>query len=495
MPNKKRPLKVFLCHAKDDKAKVQKLYDFLRKQGVDVWFSAVDLLPGQDIQVEIPRAVNTSDTILVCLTRNSVDKEGYIQTEIRLAVEKSFQMPEGRIFLIPARLEDCEIPYSMKRYHHVDLFKPGEYSRLMKALQVRATQLQLSNTEITFDNNLIEDQKENNVVDSETENVDKFPPIIEGENTDVKTVISPRLAKRNSKWDAAIVVALIGLVGTISAALLGSPLLEKWFSSTPTATITLTQISTPTMPTNTPDTSVFPMPLPSEIYDSKGVTMRLVPAGEFMMGSNTVASNAQPVHQVYLDDFYIDKYEVTNAQYKVCVNLGACKPLDTTLYYDNVKYANNPVTFVDWHRAVAFCSWREARLPTEAEWEKSARGVEELNFPWGNSIDCSYANYRGANGWCVGDSTPIGSYETGKSIFGVYDMVGNAMEWVSSTYADYPYNVNDGREGLTVSALRVIRGGSWNSREPDVRITVRAYKSPSAAEFDFGFRCAKSALP
>ena len=315
-------------------------------------------------------------------------------------------------------------------------------------------------------------------------------------------------SEKSNAW-VLIVVATIGAIATILAATIPPliPIMATQALPVDTVSITPSQESSDinNLSTDTPHAqsiatlteieTLASSPVLNEITDSKGAQMVLIPAGEFMMGSNTVASNVQPVHQVYLDDFYIDKYEVTNAQYKACVNLGACKPLDTTLYYDNVKYANNPVTFVDWHKAVAFCLWREARLPTEAEWEKSARGVEELNFPWGNSIDCSYANYRGANGWCVGDSTPIGSYETGKSIFGVYDMVGNAMEWVSSAYADYPYNANDGREGLNVSALRVIRGGSWNSREPDVRITVRAYKSPSAAEFDFGFRCAKSTPP
>ncbi len=132
-------------------------------------------------------------------------------------------------------------------------------------------------------------------------------------------------------------------------------------------------------------------------------------------------------------------------------------------------------------------------MPTEAEWEKAALGSGGTEFPWGDSIDCTYANYRGTNGHCVGDSTSVGSYEKGKSIYGVYDMVGNALELVSSIYAEYPYDANDGREGLNVGGLRVIRGGSWNNKESDVRSTTRAWVTPSAAEFDYGFRCAKDA--
>ena len=317
----------------------------------------------------------------------------------------------------------------------------------------------------------------------------------------------------NSNARTLIIVAIIGAVATIIASLIGilPQMGRNNVTSTPTQfvlpmTVTSTQFLTPNStststnipqpsPTSTDFATLTSTPVLSEIIDGKDAQMVLVPQGEFTMGSNNGDSNEQPVHKVYLSAYYIDKYEVTNSQYKVCVNLGACRPLDNTLYYDNDKYADHPVTFVNWHLANAYCSWREARLPTESEWEKAARGQSETNYPWGNAIDCSYANYRGKNGHCVGESTSVGSYENGKSIYGVYDMVGNATEWVSSMYADYPYVANDGREGLAGSGVRIIRGGSWNNYDTVVRSTNRAWISPSGAEFDFGFRCAKDATP
>src|SRR5260221_9131160 len=141
MPEKKRPLKVFLCHASVDKPKVRELYRYLRKRGIKPWFDEMDLVGGQDWQIEIPKAIATSDAIIICLTKNSVDKEGYIQKEIKFALDKALEMPEGRIFLIPIRFEECEVPFSMSRYQWVDLFNEAGYAKMMKALNFRASQL------------------------------------------------------------------------------------------------------------------------------------------------------------------------------------------------------------------------------------------------------------------------------------------------------------------------------------------------------------------
>lgn len=142
MPETKRPLKVFLCHASVDKAKVRELYRYLHRRGIRPWFDEIDLVGGQDWQIEIPKALLTSDAIIICLTQNSVDKEGYIQKEIKFALDKALEMPEGRVYLIPVRLEECEVPYSLSRYHWVDLFEQNGFSRLMKSLKTRATQLE-----------------------------------------------------------------------------------------------------------------------------------------------------------------------------------------------------------------------------------------------------------------------------------------------------------------------------------------------------------------
>ncbi|MBK8619485.1 MAG: SUMF1/EgtB/PvdO family nonheme iron enzyme [Anaerolineales bacterium] len=460
MTEPQRPLKVFLCHASNDKPKVRKLYRYLKSQGIQPWFDEENLSGGQDWQVEIPKALETSDAIIICLTKSSINKEGYIQKEIKFALDKALEMPEGRIFLIPVKLEECEVPFSLSRYQWVELYKSGGYEKLIKTFEERAKQIETL-----------------------------LPRFDTEQSTALLRKIIPLVF---------IMFLLIGIL--LTSGLIRSLPIIKYYLAVPTPTITFVPsvtipALTETVTIESPNTSTT-IVLSTEITDAKGVSMVLVPAGEFIMGSNNGNSiDEQPAHQVYLDAFYIDKYEVTNAQYKVCVSLGSCKPLSNEVYYKTPKYSDHPVTYVDWYAAGAFCAWREARLPTEAEWEKAASNGKEANYPWGNAIDCSFANYRGANKYCVGDNTPVGSYENGKSIYGVYDMVGNVMEWVSSKFADYPYIAEDGREDLESDNPRIIRGGSWNSKESVIHITSRAWMPPSSAEFDFGFRCAKDANP
>ena len=141
MPEPNRPLKVFLCHASADKPAVRELYQRLENDGVDAWLDSEDLIPGQNWRVEIPNAVRDSDVVLICLSDNSVNKEGYVQKEITFALDKALEMPEGRIFLIPARLENCDVPHRLSSYQWVDLFSENGYDRLLRALKLRAEQI------------------------------------------------------------------------------------------------------------------------------------------------------------------------------------------------------------------------------------------------------------------------------------------------------------------------------------------------------------------
>jgi serine/threonine-protein kinase len=230
--------------------------------------------------------------------------------------------------------------------------------------------------------------------------------------------------------------------------------------------------------------------------ENDGMTMVFVPEGEFTMGSNNSGqSDERPEHQVNLDAFWIDQTEVTNAMYEKCVSDGDCQEPNNTSsythssYYGNPEFDNFPVIYVDWNQANAYCSWAGRRLPTEAEWEKAARGEDAFTHPWGNDLpNNNLLNFNAA----IGDTTEVGAYPNGASPYGALDMAGNVWEWVSSLYQSYPYDANDGRENLSDSGSRPLRGGAWNDVDNDVRSADRFRFVPTNTVNNLGFRCARS---
>ena len=228
-------------------------------------------------------------------------------------------------------------------------------------------------------------------------------------------------------------------------------------------------------------------PLAAEITDSKNAVMVLVPEGDFVMGSDNGDEDERPVHTVYLDEFYIDKYEVTNSDYRVCVVDGVCKPPQDMTNYNNPKYENHPVVYVDWEMARTYCDWRDAQLPTEAQWEKAARGMDARTYPWGEGIACSQANYLS----CIEDTQPFDSYAGSLSPYGAYNMAGNAWEWVADWYSPaYDASETDNPVGAESGERRVLRGGGWNQHEYLLRTSARLGVVPTDVFLSFGFRCA-----
>jgi formylglycine-generating enzyme required for sulfatase activity len=222
--------------------------------------------------------------------------------------------------------------------------------------------------------------------------------------------------------------------------------------------------------------------------------MVLVPAGEFTMGSN-MADDEKPVHQIYLNAFYMDKYEVTVGQYAKYLEVTDMdEPPDWSIM-NQPQHQKRPVVNVDWEDAVKFCKWAGKRLPTEAEWEKAARGTDGRIYPWGNEAPTRlHANY-GRKEWNNHLSlVPVGSFEEGKSPYGIYDMAGNAWEWVSDWY-DYEYYQNSPRRnpiGPTAGDSKGVRGGSWLYISEFLRSAHRFAAQPTNRYFGYGFRCAKT---
>lgn len=224
-------------------------------------------------------------------------------------------------------------------------------------------------------------------------------------------------------------------------------------------------------------------------------SMALVPAGEFLMGSTAGDPDELPAHKVYVNAFFIDKHQLSVAQYaRFLEDTQHEVPPDWSIM-NRPQHRNRPVANVDWAEAEAYCKWAGKRLPTEAEWEKAARGTDGRTYPWGNQPPTSLLVNAGKETW--GNHavvTPGGSFEEGKSPYGVYDMAGNVWEWVSDWY-DQDYYKTGPRHNPTGSPTgeyKVIRGGSWGSAPKDLRSSERETHLPTFRGFGTGFRCAKT---
>jgi eukaryotic-like serine/threonine-protein kinase len=237
------------------------------------------------------------------------------------------------------------------------------------------------------------------------------------------------------------------------------------------------------------------IPVGTKVSNLDGMTQVYVPAGEFIMGSNEdPKSKEYPQRPVYLDAFWMDKYEVSNAMYEKCVADGACwEPVPRlNPYYGKWVYRNLPVVYVNWYAADAYCTWAGRRLPTEAEWEKAARGTDARYFPWGNSK----ANPRLANFTesLFLEFLPVTRYPLGASPYGALNMAGNVREWVADWfdnryYFEAPYKNPTGPETGTERSLR---GGAYDAVLDDITTSRRFKHEPDSAGLSRGFRCAES---
>ena len=237
-----------------------------------------------------------------------------------------------------------------------------------------------------------------------------------------------------------------------------------------------------------------------------------VPAGEFLMGSVEGVGDdyEHPQHTVYLDAYWIDQTEVTNAMYTRCFSAGACtSPSDFSSstrnsYYD-YQYANYPVIWVNWDQANAYCEWTGRQLPTEAQWEKAALGTDGRIYPWGDEFDCKKGNFDdetqvdsyvvtgGPNCDGYADTAPVGSYLEGASPYGALDMAGNVLEWVADWYGEDYYTSQsnwNNPQGPQMGEFRVLRDGSWGTDAEYLLRSASRWWYTSTKTFSYtGFRC------
>jgi len=281
--------------------------------------------------------------------------------------------------------------------------------------------------------------------------------------------------------------------------------------STDTLVLTPTETISPT-PTNTEEPLNQPIAL--EINPIDGAEYVLVPAGEFLMGSESGKDpyfwGAEgPEHMVFLDEYWIYRTEVTNGMYQACVEEQKCpKPqylnsVDVSDYYGNPEYDEYPVIHVTFTHAQAYCNWAGGKLPTEAQWEKAARGNEGNMFPWGNDLPdadlvnlCDSSCARGSereNHFSDGypGTSPVGSFPNGASPYGALDMAGNVWEWTSDYFQPTYYSVSpdDNPLGPNSGTTRTIRGGSWTNPTSGIRTTARTSLTPGKILDTLGFRC------
>lgn len=284
-------------------------------------------------------------------------------------------------------------------------------------------------------------------------------------------------------------------------------------SAPPTAT-PLPPTSTPVPPTETPlpptpTSTLTPTPsLPTDpaagdswTRPADGMVMVFVPAGEFEMGSTgddpCAHLDEMPLHTVHLDGYWIDQTPVTNAQYQACVEAGVCAPVTTCGWgesgYGDPAKEDHPVTCVDFYSAQTYCQWIDGELPTEAQWEKAARGTDVRRYPWGDEFDLGLCN-SGESG--LQDTTPVRFYSlAGDSPFGVSDMSGNVWEWVTDWYDLEYYGRSPKRNptGPFSGERRGLRGGSWYGDACNARTSYRYYDLSSGRGPGVGFRCVRPA--
>lgn len=531
---------VFISYSRRDDLVMRRVVAFLRKQGIKAWVDNERLIPGTPIwEQEIEKAINGAYAVVVILSPDAKNSE-WVRREITYADQY-----HKRVFPVLVNGdEDSSIPLRLITRQFVDIRTNEDiglnslsaavtfYSEEVEAREkiereeagkLARAQAEREAAEREAARMKSERDKSQNSVREALEKAAKEQAAREAAE-EAARLAAEKAQKRNVTAALQPNLKLFAIIGFVGLCCLASGIWGTWsivqtrISTPTTVRATSTQSdTTPTIPTTPTATGT---PDPQELLDidptGNRISMRLVPAGEFIMGSeaqdaqtecNNSSSNPEyycwfedekPPHTVSLDEYYIDTFEVSNALYGSCVEEGACEqPIQTDSetredYFGNAEYANYPVIYVTWEMANTYCEWRGASLPTEAQWEKAAKGVENQTYAWGEESSCERGNFLN----CIGDTTPVGNYVSGMSPYGLYDMSGNIWEWVADWYdSDYYANSpssNPQGPSASISNKQIARGGAWQDPDYLIRTSYRNEFELEKAENSIGFRCART---
>jgi len=495
----------------------------LEARGIRCWIAPRDIVPGVNYAGQIYKAITTGNVFLIIITKNST-LSSHVLKEVEIAIQSV-------LAILPFRAQDVPLSDDMKYYlsnvqwldaitlpveQHIT--RLGDLTeRLLKAPSVPVP-IDKTNEVTTFVQQVSGPEKVETIRNTGTspemkpsstatetaqrveqlrEKVVLIPPVVDdkSDNTPQKMTGMPKKT------------LLVAIGGVLLVALLVTGMLSGWLTpiAKPTQTITAqplaaaTALQVDTSPEATPQELTQ---IPEEYFGIgstmispiDGMVMNYVPEGEFLMGSSDIynVNDEQPQHTVYLDAYWIDHTEITNEMYRKCFTDGGClQPNDDEfstleLTYNNSAYNNYPVVNVRWDQARAYCEWAGRQLPTEAQWEKAAKGTDDQLYPWLlRGPDPTLANYEGVRG----ETAEVGAFPQGASPFGAMDMAGNVWEWVADWYGFYFSGIETNPTGPTAGSEKIIRGGSWNFNESNLRTTNRQPIVPNEYNYGIGFRC------
>jgi formylglycine-generating enzyme required for sulfatase activity len=489
----KRRLRIFLCHAHEDQEAVLQLYQRLQADGFQLWMDKEDLKSGQDWRVEIPRAVRESEVVIVCLSATAVKKAGFEQKEITLALDTADAQPEDAIFIIPLKLEPCDVPTRLGDYHWCEYYQPDGYERLIDALQTRATELGMSPDEWKHR----QPQPRGSMTTATLPNLRKIPP--------------------------AFLAA-----GMVMLALLGVLLWRFWNGDfAPVAVPTTTSIN-PLFPVTTEEWRNELQRRGTEITNAGDHYWRYIPAGIYRIGGWTDdwddENDAEAILE--LSTYWLAKHPVTVQQYRQFIAAGGYDNRDywtdngwewkeadddgngrsQPRAWDDTDFTsdNQPVVGVTWYEATAFANWMHSqladelpqgyriRLPTEAQWEVACaydpNGNHRRTYPWGEQEPTrKLADFNDGNHPMY--AAPVGKRPAGASAAGVQDMVGSVWKIMANSHDGYAAESGSVVQDFAPDAFDAVwRGGSWYIEIPkNVRCATRFRNNPHLDIGNFGF--------